>query len=378
MTLLMLLRLGASVLGARRACREWPVVGGPIGPALVSPDAGPAVIGVLHPRIVIPQWLLHADASTRSLLLRHEVEHVRAGDTRVLFGSALLTALFPWNVPMRWMLRRLRLTIEIDCDRRVIDALGSARRYGRALLDASERFATPLPMAASLYESRLQLEARIDAMTRRGRRQPFRGFASVGAVVTIAVVALCGFAPWPALVLQRDATPVRGRSIDSRIVGLATSRPPARSHAAFALPASRSKIERLLPSPVRDSVLATIFAGDSSTELILTERQVTYRFTRQGAERIERGAASNDSLYGAWMNGILDQSIRGAVGGMRMTFAVSDIAAVRYLSGNLQIEFRTSPDSRARPNQNAFTVEGVNEHDGQAFARQFAMLKSPR
>jgi beta-lactamase regulating signal transducer with metallopeptidase domain len=127
-------------------------------PIFVAPETGPAAVGLLRPHIVVPRWLLDEDPGTRALVLRHEIEHVRARDTHALFGAAVLEVLFPWNGALRWMVRRLRLAIEIDCDQRVIDAVGGARQYGLALLAVGERYADSLPIAASLQESPLQIE----------------------------------------------------------------------------------------------------------------------------------------------------------------------------------------------------------------------------
>ena len=63
------------------------------------------------------------------------------------------------------MSRQLRLAIEIDCDARVIRAVGATRDYGMVLLAVSERFVKPLPFAASLAAPRLTLERRINAMS---------------------------------------------------------------------------------------------------------------------------------------------------------------------------------------------------------------------
>src|SRR5262249_47213469 len=143
-----------------------------IGSVFVSSDDGPAVIGVFDPRVVMPAWALECDAGTRNLMLRHEAEHLHAGDSRVLFGSAVLVALLPWNAGLWFMARRLRLAIEVDCDARVIRSTGAARTYGLMLLSVSDRYATPLPASALLFERGAQLEARINAMTTPSPRRP--------------------------------------------------------------------------------------------------------------------------------------------------------------------------------------------------------------
>lgn len=66
----------ASVVLARQRSR-WPDVETDVGHVLVARDAGPAVVGFVHPRIVIPEWVFSIERSTRDLLLRHELEHIR-------------------------------------------------------------------------------------------------------------------------------------------------------------------------------------------------------------------------------------------------------------------------------------------------------------
>jgi beta-lactamase regulating signal transducer with metallopeptidase domain len=44
----------------------------------------------------------------------------------------------PWNLAMWWLLRRLCLAIEMDCDNRVVGALGDAPAYGELLLRVAQ------------------------------------------------------------------------------------------------------------------------------------------------------------------------------------------------------------------------------------------------
>ena len=163
---------------------------------LIARDAGPAVVGVRRPRIVIPRWVLDADAATQSLLLRHETEHVRAGDSRVLFGAALLRMLFPWNAALWWMTRRLGLAIEIDCDARVVRAVGASHAYGLMLLAVGQRFAAAMPNSAFLSEPGTNLEMRILAMTKPRLRRPMA--ASIPFVaIAIGAVAIAAQTPRP-------------------------------------------------------------------------------------------------------------------------------------------------------------------------------------
>ncbi|MFP4622689.1 MAG: M56 family metallopeptidase, partial [Gemmatimonadota bacterium] len=45
----------------------------------VAPAAGPAVMGLRCPEIVVPAWLLEASPEEQRLVVLHEREHLRAG-----------------------------------------------------------------------------------------------------------------------------------------------------------------------------------------------------------------------------------------------------------------------------------------------------------
>ena len=111
----------------------------------VTHDIGPAVIGIMRPRIVIPRWLLQQDAATQQIALAHEREHVRAQDIRVLGGALLVAVLLPWNLPIWWQLRRLRFAIEVDCDARVLR--GPRARDGDKLYLYSGRLRVPASLS---------------------------------------------------------------------------------------------------------------------------------------------------------------------------------------------------------------------------------------
>jgi beta-lactamase regulating signal transducer with metallopeptidase domain len=176
-----------SIVGLRVRRSRWTETDTEVGRVFVAHEAGPAVVGFFRPRIVIPGWALSLARASREMLLRHEVEHVRAGDSRALLTSELLPVLFPWNAALWWMGRRLRLALEIDCDARVLRTGVEAHEYGLLLLAVGERYATSMPLAASMSESRPNLEARIEAMTAERPRRPL--IASIPFVV-VALVAL--------------------------------------------------------------------------------------------------------------------------------------------------------------------------------------------
>jgi TonB family protein len=186
-------------LRAQRA--SWIETDSEVGRVFVARDAGPAVVGVLRPRIVIPRWAFEADDRARALLLRHEHEHLRAGDSRVLFAIAVARALFPWNVAIAFMVRRLRLAIEIDCDARVVRAGSDAHAYGVMLLSVGERYSAALPHSAALSEPGSHLEARINAMTTPRPRRPFAASLPLAGVAMLALT-MASAAPRPEPMLE--------------------------------------------------------------------------------------------------------------------------------------------------------------------------------
>ena len=127
---------------------------------LITPAVGPAAFGIVRPRIVLPSWSLELDRSMRELVLRHEVEHVESADPAVLVLAWLLTALMPWNLPLWWILRRLRTATELDCDCRVLRGTADTRRYSQLLVLIAQRqgqatFASMIAGAPSTLSQRI-------------------------------------------------------------------------------------------------------------------------------------------------------------------------------------------------------------------------------
>jgi beta-lactamase regulating signal transducer with metallopeptidase domain len=165
LSLVCLLVLVRAAVALRRQRVRWPAAEVDGVRVLVAPNTGPAVVGVIAPSIVVPQWALALDDRARRLMLRHEIEHVRARDPALLFAAAIAVTLFPWNAVLWLVARRLGLAVEIDCDQRVLAATSAQHEYGLLLLTVGARRRAGMPFAASLAERRSFLERRIKAMT---------------------------------------------------------------------------------------------------------------------------------------------------------------------------------------------------------------------
>lgn len=183
--------------GGRRAAHlagvgvgEYSVDGARV---LVTDSVGPVTIGVLRPRVVVPRWVLALPEDRRRYVIRHEEEHRRAHDARLLAFAALLVCLMPWNPALWWQLRRLRLAVELDCDARVVAALGGARVYGELLLrvaEASSRVQVQVQLQPALAGRAGMLERRLVALLRPTRLTPPWRLLSVSAAMALLVALL--------------------------------------------------------------------------------------------------------------------------------------------------------------------------------------------
>jgi beta-lactamase regulating signal transducer with metallopeptidase domain len=167
----------------------------------ISRDVGPAVVGIVRPRIVIPRWLLQQDAATQRIVIAHEREHLRAQDVRVLGCALLVAALIPWNLPIWWQLRRLRFAMEVDCDSRVLRGGQSRSTYSSVLLNVATHLVPLRAAATGLSESGSLLEKRIRIMHApiRARWRVLAALLGTCSVALIAVAANVNPPPVPSL-----------------------------------------------------------------------------------------------------------------------------------------------------------------------------------
>ena len=121
----------------------------------------------------------------QELVVAHEQSHLEARDAHLVMIALGLLVFMPWNVPLWWQLRRLRLAIEIDCDARVLRRGYDVSRYGEVLIAVGERQSPTIGMAAAMSEPGSQLERRIRNMLRKRTRH---------SSVTAAALACLGIA----------------------------------------------------------------------------------------------------------------------------------------------------------------------------------------
>jgi len=131
-------------------------------PVLLTDSMGPATVGLFRSRVLVPRWVLALPGVQRQYVLRHEDEHRRSHDALLLFLASLPLILVPWNIALWWHLRRLTLAVEMDCDNRVVSALGDASAYGELLFKVAQAARhgprlQPALLGAGMLERRLTL-----------------------------------------------------------------------------------------------------------------------------------------------------------------------------------------------------------------------------
>src|SRR5579871_3044005 len=99
-------------------------------------EAGPAVVGVIRPRIVTPaDFEQRFEPQERDVILVHERVHIRRGDAQANALTALLRCLCWFNPLVHLGARAMRIDQEFACDAAVVEHHPRERRlYADALL----------------------------------------------------------------------------------------------------------------------------------------------------------------------------------------------------------------------------------------------------
>ncbi len=156
---------------------------------------GPAVVGVIAPRIVTPaDFERKFSSEEQALVLAHEHAHIERQDSRLNALSAALQCLFWFNPLVHLAAHLMRIDQEMACDETVVTRFPDARRaYAQALVKAQLAI-RPLPLGC-YWPSGTEhpLLERIAMVARNGisRRRRFAGSS--------ALAVLCAgtsFAAW--------------------------------------------------------------------------------------------------------------------------------------------------------------------------------------
>jgi beta-lactamase regulating signal transducer with metallopeptidase domain len=198
-----LLATAAARVGVRRA----------VALRIGSPGTVPVTCGTIHPMIILPPDAESWADERVTLVLTHELAHVRRLDVLTHITGQLALAAF-WFHPLTWLATaRLRRERERACDDLVIATGARPSRYAHDLLTLVDTLrATPAPAAAALAMARrTEIEGRLvailDASTRRTPVGPRRLIASLG-VAAGTVLLLAALRPVAAAVTTTAAVAI--------------------------------------------------------------------------------------------------------------------------------------------------------------------------
>ncbi|MDG2520221.1 M56 family metallopeptidase [Caulobacter segnis] len=153
--------------------------------------AGPAVVGLLSPKIIMPADEARYGAEERRLVRAHEQAHLARGDHRAVALAAVLQCL-SWFNPLVFMaVRLMRLDQELACDAAVMARYPRQRRaYAEALLKTQLSPAPPPLGCAWPAPAPHPLEVRVTQMVAGPKA------AAVGPALVAGLALASLFTAW--------------------------------------------------------------------------------------------------------------------------------------------------------------------------------------
>ena len=161
-------------------------------------EAGPAVVGFLHPRIVTPtDFEMRYDPGERRVILAHETIHLDRNDARINALAAFVRCICWFNPLVHVAAHFLRIDQELACDAAVVERHPKARKlYADALLK-TQLVAHPLPLGCYWPAgTEHPLMERIEMLK---QTKPGRVRRIVGGALLAAVFSGAGLAAWAAM-----------------------------------------------------------------------------------------------------------------------------------------------------------------------------------
>ncbi len=164
-------------------------------------------------RILLPEKAVHFTDHEIGLLLRHELIHLKRRDPFWNFAVSIIAAVFWFNPFLYWLRRRMKLSMEFECDRQVLDDSGgepeTASLYARLMLSFHDNSSRSAPLLGLSTTGR-ELKERIQGVyMKRNSKRTERIVSFFVIPVAAAVILLTPGAagqPEPNPAEQKDRT----------------------------------------------------------------------------------------------------------------------------------------------------------------------------
>lgn len=168
--------------------------------------AGPAIIGVIDPRLILPSDFAERYTADEQRLIRaHERVHVERDDARANAVLAAVQCLFWFNPLVHIAAAKVRLDQELSCDATVVGRYPKERRRYAETMLKSQLAEDYLPVGCSwLSPERHPLEARI-ALLKAPSPTSVRQVIGLGMITAIAL--MCAAGAWSAQPARAEQPP---------------------------------------------------------------------------------------------------------------------------------------------------------------------------
>lgn len=154
---------------------------------------GPALVGALRPRIVVPaDFHQRYTPRQQSLILSHERCHLRRGDAQLTLLACVVRCLFWFNPLVHLASTSFRIDQELACDAAVVRAQPGARReYAEAMV--STHFAPAQPAVGCTWLTGDPLRRRVTMLY---TRQPGKIQLLAGTVLALSASTAAAVGAW--------------------------------------------------------------------------------------------------------------------------------------------------------------------------------------
>ncbi|WP_260330993.1 M56 family metallopeptidase [Granulicella mallensis] len=152
----------------------------------------PSVVGFFRPRILLPSVFGEemSPADIRQIIL-HEMQHLGRRDDWTNLFQKLTLVVFPLNVALLWLERRLCVERELACDDGVLRLTGSSKAYATCLTNLAEQslMRRSMLLALGAGQHRSELELRVDRILNPSQRSAKSRWSVASAGLILAVVS---------------------------------------------------------------------------------------------------------------------------------------------------------------------------------------------
>lgn len=157
-----------------------------------SPHAGPALVGLVHPIIVVPcDFEQRYTSAERVLILAHERAHARRGDAMANLGCAIVQCLWWFNPLVHLAAQLVRLDQELACDADVMRSHPASQRdYASAMLK------TQLAVSSAPLACQWQPNHPVKERIMNLNRSTSRTMRMTGRAILAAALAGSSYAAW--------------------------------------------------------------------------------------------------------------------------------------------------------------------------------------